>query len=400
MLLHWKVRYWDRSCREMKDRSLVLDTETLDPATKEAVELVADEEWPNRSERILKFRQLFVECDHATLSAMMRSCAQFRGVGPHEYFEDDDGRPVTLHELGPLLTGNPDVVFIPSGARPHDIELMLSKSDPLDVTTPLAASAARHFAYFARDLRELERSAFIKEGPGILQSSNLSSEACVLETAVSEEEIRSFLTIFRRFYMSSEPFNFDRTADLFVQIHGDHPRSRWVGAVRNGFLDSLEKPIDSCPFWTDESPLFTTKRIIDVFLYTRFAHQPDERRERQYRECLRQVSGKKSVLTWIFLFEVSGCSLEILNAGRVITAWFSRYCRTHGMSPDVLNSLSEDHAGVGSLEKEDARSARKLQERIDALAFSLWQHEGCPVGGFAAFIPQAKDQLGKLLGSA
>ena len=42
MMLFWKIRYLDRTDKQFKDRHLYLRTETLEPVTRAAIELVTE----------------------------------------------------------------------------------------------------------------------------------------------------------------------------------------------------------------------------------------------------------------------------------------------------------------------------------------------------------------------
>ncbi len=134
-----------------------------------------------------------------------------------------------------------------------------------------------------------------------------------------------------------------------------------------------------------------------LFLYTQYAHQPKEDRERQFNECLSQVQGRQSLLTWMFLTEIWKCSLEIGNAGRVISNWFRHYCDHHGVSPRVLNSLQNEVTGLVAAEKDEDRKARLFREKVEELEMELWRRAGRPEGGPVQFRAMAREQLSRAL---
>ena len=107
MMLFLKIRYLDRTDKHFKDRCLYLDTETLDPVTRAAVELVAENESSRTEREILKYRHLFVDKELGTVCGNPNTWHSFRTVGPSEYFEDETGKELTLNEMGPILTGSP-----------------------------------------------------------------------------------------------------------------------------------------------------------------------------------------------------------------------------------------------------------------------------------------------------
>lgn len=403
MLIFWRIRYFDRTDKQFKDRDLFLDTATLPPAKRAAIELLSEAKG-NRSEReFLKFKSLFREERPSDLDeGRMNYAGGMKSFALHDYFEDEEGHQITMAEIGPILTGNPDTVLLPSGARQHDIDYMFAEKTPVPVAeVTLTAEETRLLGYFVRDFEELRDSALMKDRAGSIRIGGtlpvLPNGDYHFETAVSDDEIRSFMTIFRRLYMEKEPANFLKSVDLFDKALGGHPLGRWVKGVSGEYQTHLEEVPDFCERRNDMNVTFTVKRLIDVFLYTQYAHQPDERRQRQYLECLQQVGGRRNFLTWQFLTEVWKCGLEIGNAGRVIAGWFKHYCDRHGITPDVLSSLRAEHTGLGTAEKEDARKARLFREKVEELELELWRQAGKPEGGPVQFRLIAQQQLKQAL---
>ncbi|HEY2881292.1 MAG TPA: hypothetical protein VGJ15_02635, partial [Pirellulales bacterium] len=127
MMLFWKIRYLDRSDKQFKDHYLYLNTKTLDPVTKAAVEFCAENRSSRTERAIIKYKHLFAEGDPAEISSGAgRDWDKFSGVGPSEYLEDETGREITHNEMAQILTGSPTARCIPSGARQHDIDFMLA----------------------------------------------------------------------------------------------------------------------------------------------------------------------------------------------------------------------------------------------------------------------------------
>jgi hypothetical protein len=404
VLLFWKIRYFDRTDRDFKDRSLYLHTPSLDPVTRAAVELVVENRSPGANREILKYRNLFVEGTLQGPPGGVKEWDRFVGVGPSEYFEDETGKELTLREMGPLLTGDPNTLFLPRGFRPHDAEFMLAQPGPIPLAeVSLTEDEVRLLAYFCRDIQELMRSAVMEDGPGTIQVAGVGpitlTSRVRLETAVSDEEIRSFVTIFRRLYMKDEPANLEKAVAVFVKALGSHPYGKWAEGEAKVYEEQLAAPPDDYRMLQPGTCTFTAKRLIDVFLYTQYAHQPDERRERQFAECLKQVHGNRAVLTWMFLTTIWSCGLKILNAGTRISEWFRVYCEYHRVSPDVVTSVQDDHAGLGAVEKEADRRERLFREKVEKLAADLWEHNGQPQGGPPQFLAMAREQLEQRLKS-
>jgi hypothetical protein len=398
MMIFWKIRYLDRNDRAFKDRNLFLDTRRLDAATRAAVEFALDTKTSANARNFLKYRDLFTEDNSPDATRRLASGDRMNGFSLHEYFEDENGRELSNREMAQILTGSPTAVMFPSGTPEHFVELTFAERKPIPVgEVSLSGEDLKILGYFARDLRELSESAFMRDGPGTITSSGGSDP--VLHTAVTDDEIRSFATIFRRLYMQKEPANYQKAVAIFANALGDHPYAKWAAAEGQEFVSKLEQPPQFIPVAGNQACRFTRKRLIDVFLYTQYAHQPDKKGERQqqFEDCLNELGGRKGVFTWLFLTELWQCSIDIQTAGRVIAAWFTRYCDHHRVSPDVLPSLRHEHPGIGAAEKAEAREVRIFGEKAEALAISLWNERGCPPGGHVQFRSEAEQLLSKTM---
>jgi hypothetical protein len=295
--------------------------------------------------------------------------------------------------MGPILTGNPKSVLVPPGIRQHDLDLIFAEQKPIpDMAVSLTPEEVRILGYFVRDLKEMQESAFMKDAPGTLGGGSVPT----LRTATTDDEIRSFVTIFRRLYMEKEPANFQKAVAVYAKALGGHPLGKWVAAVASEFQSHLAAQQDLRPIMPSVAN-FTTKRLIDVFLYTQYAHQPDEKRQKQFVDCLAEVHGSRPILTWFFFTEIWKCALEIGNAGKMLSGWFDHWCKVHAVSPDVLNSLRDDHSGLGVVEKDQDRGARLFEEKVQELALELWKEEGEPEVGPTKFSDSARQRLSQML---
>lgn len=398
MLLFLRIRYLDSRDKQFKDRDLYLDTSTLEPTTRLAVEYIHETRQPaSRRREILRFRHLFTE---EPPSADERQAVRDAGgtVGTvflGEYFEDENGQELSTRRMGQILAGDDDAVLFPSSYRPHDIELALAEKDSIDVSQiGLEQDEVDSLAYFARDLDELLGTEFFRNGPGVISSAR---DSLSLQTATTADEIRSFVTVFRKLYMTrGERGAFVRAAAIFCSVV-DHPIARWVEGEVGQYTAELGAPPDHVPFLQDQAPSFTRKRLIDAFIYTKFAHQPQDKRIRQYQAMLHEVRSEE-LLTWLFLTTVHCAALHIANAGRQMRAFLRAYLQSHGATPSFRGSSVIDHAGVGALEKPEDMKARVFAEKAEQLALRLWQEAGRPESGPAEFLPQAREQLRRCLG--
>jgi len=406
MIIYWPVHYLDRTDeqrrsreRQYQDRRLFLDTDTLDPVTKAAVEFLVETKTKKTEREILKFRDRFQE---------LKPGESFPRGGEHRsvlligYIEDENGKELTEREVAFLLTGTHDAVRVPAQAEQHDIEYMFSQPVPMPVAeVVLSPDEVKTLGYFCRDLQELSASSFFNEGcPASLKSGyGVPSGTSVLETAVSDEEIRSHVTIYRRLYMKNEPANFVTAVDVFTKAIGDHPRAKWVAGAAKSYEAKMEIKPHFCNLGPFNKCTFTRKRLIDVFLYTQYAHQPNDKnskpaqqREQQFNECLKEA-GESSVLTWLFLSELWFASHELKCAGVVVADWFDRFCKHHNLTPAILESLLIEHPGIGTIEKESVKRTRILGEKTRELAVELWKKNGSPPSGPVHYLHDAYEQL-------
>ncbi len=411
MHLLWVVDCLDRSDRQFKRRDLFLDTKTIDSVTKAALELELEVNGGDNNRAIRKYRNLFREVEIESVVDWPSDIEEFRTFSIEDYVEDQNGTELSEKETAEILTGSPHAVMIPHGYKQHDIDFLLSEKKPLRIADiNLSPDHLKLFGYFVRDWRELARSAFLTEASETVSireyrpSANAVFEAAqsdcapVLTTAVSDDEIRSFVTIFRRLYMEREPACFLKAAELFSELHGDNSVAKWVAETATAYKRDLDSKPDGRPFVSEDKCDFTTKRLIDVHIYSQFAHQPDPKRQQQYKECLSAIHDQQSVLTWHFLSKLRKVSSQILNAGRKIVLWFESYCGHHKVTADVLASLLDQNPGIGFKEKKSAKRARLFREKTEELAAGLWKEKGRPLGGPMQFLDEAHEHLSKVIG--
>jgi hypothetical protein len=392
MLLFWRIRYLDTRDKEFKDRDLYLVTDDLDPVTRAAVEVSYQLANAEQRRDMLRYRHLFRELGtEVDLNALR---VRYRGTGTVfsiDYFEDENGRELTSKQIAVTLTGSPTAFMVPAGAKQHYIDYMLADEQPiaLDHIT-LSQEQLGVLGYFARDFRQLRSSTFYHEGPGVLHASE---DDCELRTAVKDEEIQSFVMIFRRLYMKKEPANFLKALGVFEEALRGHPLADWIKGVAEEHNAELLQFPWLVPFAESGRFPFSRKRVIDVFLNTKYAHQPNEYSTRQFQECLAAVGGRQGVFTWVFLGELWACSLQMHSAGVIVADFYDRYCQHYKVSGNVLLSVATENPGIGILETKRIREQRILNEKTEELAKTMWEAAGRPVGGHDQFASQARAQL-------
>jgi hypothetical protein len=397
MFLLWTIRYLDSRDKQFKNRQLWLNTNKLEPVSQAAVELINANRKSGPTRDIIRFRQLFREGPSDPGVANLFSVdEEISFFSLDDYFEDENGLRLSNKQMAVILSGNPNAVMFPSGYRQHDIKFALAppQSIPIEqISIPQDSLAV--LGYFVRDLRELMASSFLREGPGTLISS---PDGPVVKTAVSDEEIRSYITSFRRLYMASEPAGFLKAASIFTTCCAGYPLTEWISDTAQLYDKELQSAVQFVPWIVANTISFTRKRLLDVFIYTQYAHQPNNDRQRQFLECLNAVNGKTALLTWLFLTELQRCSLHIINAGRPIAGVFEKYCQCHNAVPAVVQSLSQGNPLLGVLEKKEDQQKRLFVDKASEIAAALWKQNGSPNGGPEQFLNEARESLAKAMG--
>lgn len=399
MLLYWNVRFWHRGERQWLNRHLLLSTDSLDAPTKAAVEFVVATRASRNEREILRFRGLFREYETDASERLHRIHQEVQSVCLTEYFEDDSGREVTRKELAEVLTGSSDAVLLPHGAQPHDIDYFFAPKPALPISNVvLSDEDVRAFGYFIRDLRELLQSALMKEGPGTLSLSAASDSGRPrYATAITSEELQSYVTVFRRLYMTGEPGSFRKSAERYAALMGTHPIANWIRSECQIFDENLHSIVKPFPPLSQTSITFTVKTLLDSFIYSQYAHQPNHRREKGLLSCVQDVGGDEDLLFWLFTNEIWKCGLRIGNAGRVIARWFETYCQATNSVARLGVTFRADGNGHGLLEKSAVREARLFREKVDQLAHSLWEAAGRPTQGPSLFRDEAESVLSDAL---
>jgi len=202
--------------------------------------------------------------------------------------------------------------------------------------------------------------------------------------------------VFRKLYMCSEPGCFARAASVFCGAV-DHPIGEWVKAELGLYEKELAEPPDHVPLHPSRKPTFTRKRLINAFVYTKFAHQPQKKWIRRYEAMLAEIKSE-DMLTWLFQTTAFFLSLYYVRVGTQIGPFLAAYLQAHGASPSFQGASLVEGAGIGTLEKQQAIRDRLLREKAQQLAYALWDEAGRPEGGPTQFLPQAEAQLRRYLG--
>ena len=242
MLIFWRIRYLDRNERTFKDRDLFVDTDTLPAADRAAVELVVERKSSRSQRDVLKLRHLFREGGvDAVPHERHLSVGKTTMFSLSDYLEDEECNEIRPGEIWKYLK-----------PEQGDESEALPERKPVPLAEDsLNSDEVRLLGYFTRDFKELRESAFMQEGPGTLSSfggvpTKQGQPNPSFKSALSDDEIRSFVTIFRRLYMDSEPANLKKAVELFVRAIGDHPYASFVSRFAAEYEEHLESTCDAC----------------------------------------------------------------------------------------------------------------------------------------------------------
>lgn len=401
MILILTIMIINRTNREHTRKDLILDTVTLEPSVRAAVELITEDPAIELKPKILKYRHLFT-AELSSSTQYVEGRVVF--VGPSDYWEDEKGQRVSRNEVIQIKTGNPQLVSIPHSYEDHDLELILSESKPLPLAQgKISDEDVRLLGIFDRDIQELQESKFITNNPGTLQTVGFptlsSSQPMQLETPCNDDELRSFIMIFRRLYMTSnnDPANLYLIVKLVTKAFGDHPYGTWIEKSFKSYKDHLDRKQKIGLFGPSFECTFTTKKLIDVFLYYHYAHQPDVKKERDFNAYIQELSGNRDLLTWLFLTEIHRLGCKMRSISSAIRPWFRKYCEQNNCWPQSAISIHKSISGIGAQEKQEDRSKRLFDEKVKQLACDLWIDSSEPAGGHELFLETARKQLKELL---
>ena len=369
-------------------QNLHLDTATLEPVARSRVELcMVQRHCSDRA--ILKYRYLFRE--EGPLSGgdgFPDASIYFFAV--EDYFEDDDGKEISLTEAIRIREGNDNIIVIPPHFRSHDIALHLSDNSPIPENPQehvnLSQAEVDSLAYFVKDVAELKGNAFHRTPPTFTSQG----DTCSIST-VGVEHIVAYLMIFRRLFMQGESGNYNKACATYARRFLNKRLTNWITAERrlyNKYLTAKARPgiIAGNPL------SFTNQALIDVLLTIRFAHQPKDDLRKKYELFLREARNEKR-LEWMFYRVVSEASLFYLRAYGIISNELQWYLNATGKSAtfDFAPFLNE----MGRGEQLTAEQAREQAIRNQAaiLGKELWEKAGEPDGRLERFVKEAEDTL-------
>jgi hypothetical protein len=383
MIVVWKIRCFHRERKEWFDRRLCADTSTLDPVTRHLVEFCMEDS--NRWEEILTHRNAFHE-GPAPTDLCGRGGAVYFGVP--NYFEDETGVQITLNEVAQVVTGLKDAIAVQTGLREDEIRLFYGGFTVLPASVlsgiTLDQSEVDALASFLRDADEIRGSEFMRSPPQFTTSGLRS---------ISSEYIIAFVTVFRRLYLEKERGNFNNACKLYVRHFPNQNVAAWVAQERRQYQKELSGNASMLD-GTEPVFSFTNRSLINIFLYTKFVHQPSPERIREYQAALAEA-GPAGRLEWSFYMRLFHLAIRFVNVASYVRKDVENYFALSGITPSFDVSPFLDGCGRGTMLTANQREEKAVSDRAEKLAQELWVEAGSPANQLPRFFQEAKEMLRK-----
>jgi len=388
MVIFWKIRCFHMLKKCYFDRHLRLHTNSLDTATKYRIEYCMDNR-STRNRNILDFRHLFeTEEEPSSIGEEERDTIEVFSIP--EYFEDENSNRITSTDIARIATGNDKMVAFSGQYKAHDIRYILAKEPPLSAKDldgiSLSQDAIDTLSYYVRDATELSDSALITKPPSLV------SKGCEVRVeTIAVEHIRSFVMVFRRLYMTGEKGCYIKACKVFCSNFPNKRSADWIEADKQEYEEFLNQNAGilerSKPNYS-----FSNKRLVDVFLYTRFAHQPQPSRISQYEKCLAEV-GELARLEWMFYSVTHSISCYYLNAARMIRGVLATYLEHTGQLASVDVSPFANVDGRGTQQTREEENQSRLGVFAIQMGEELWKEAGSPEGERENYIERSQETL-------
>jgi hypothetical protein len=313
-----------------------------------------------------------------------------------DYVEDENGRRITRTDVArrQLPSENRGVIAVPANTREHDVQLILATQtkQPSDTKKKMYLSQQNvdSLAYFVRDANELKNSGFLSSGPRLC-----SSGSKIWIENNSDELTGAFVTVFRRLYMTKEPGNFLKACDVYSRNFVDEHLSRWIAAERKSFKTFLESKaalhVGAQPVYS-----FSNKQLFDTFIYTKYAHQPQPRRIKQYGMCLSEV-GSEARLFFMFCTAISFGGMHCVNAAKIIGTGLDSYLQGTNGKPSFDVTPYPDASHPRQKRMVDSRKMEILRQHSSKLGERFWNEEGAVAGQLQECMTRAHEMLSSSL---
>ena len=237
--------------------------------------------------RMMKFRDRFTYVPEPDFAGAMspdgpvtRMLSVNLGV---EYFEDEDGGPISKVEMFRHVTGQEDPIIL---GEPESV-LRLGPA-PLSTHAPTEDDSNK-IACFLDIVHHVAGSSWYRKLPSLTVSK---SESARLTQALFPDaaETHAVVVAIRQIYASDQLLNI--ACNRYMKICGDSRKAHWIKQTKKSFNDFVDGPV-AFPSVPDTS----TRELIDTFLYgAGIIHSKDTQQAQEKLRALLDAHGKPHVV--------------------------------------------------------------------------------------------------------
>jgi len=253
-VVFWKIRCIDRKTKKFFDRLLVFDGSDLSGEDRARFYAMIKSK-STEGKAYLDFRSSFVPCDAATHDRLCSQAQQITAGGPHEYFEDEDCRPIDRIEIAQILTDAPDPIlrFEPQSVLRFGPSALANRDQ-------WTVDKANNISHFLQLVNQIGQSKWL--------ASKLSIEysgGAVVRVAHPDAEMTTTALTYVRQMLLKRDDVFNHACDAYVNHIKHEGRRAWVADIHGSFNAYLES---DCSHGTQVMLTgLTARQAIDIFTY-------------------------------------------------------------------------------------------------------------------------------------
>jgi len=389
MYIIWNIFRVNRKNRIKSRVSLFLNLNDCEPKTRIKLEMAIESSPKDRSV-IIVHKYLFREYSNEDLSNLPKSERVCGICLEPPYYEDETGQEISMNEAITIEhnIAPQHIVILPH--QPYMQNYVLSQDTPCPKNYPQCVNFTedeiKSLSYFCRDFKELKAKLFYRNPP----SFHSSFDGCRLES-LSVDQIQAYIMVFRRLYMSKESGNFLNACTIFASKYYNIRINNWI----RGGADEYSSFLNEKPIFPLQNFSFNNKSLIDTFLYTKFAHQPDEKKCERYAKMV--VEAKNELfLEYQFYETLHNAVIIMANTAQFIIPLFEKWQNDSQQKVELLTRPFLNTDGRGTQLTVEEKHQNQIQEKSEKLGNELWVQAGSLEGQREKYIASAKNELENL----
>ena len=279
--------------------------------------------------RMLEFRQKFVELADGELGDRMQSATAFTTVNLNrEYFEDENGNEITHYEMIQHVSGQSEPIIV--GDPDSILRLALSNPQNIDDWDESSANTIAQFLDVVRRIcnsnwyRTPHQLTFQVERGGDSTKFPTTQDSELLEAVFpNDSETMSILAYFRQLHTGDRLHQ--RACDAYINTCGDGRKIWWMTERRDSFNRMIDEP--PRPFNVTN----TRREIIRMFMYgAGLLHANSSHGDDQRLADLIESNGKHRAVT-IFNHCLHDFLTIAIPTYHVIKHEYDNWITTHGL---------------------------------------------------------------------